>query len=839
MVAVISWFLIVTLIGGLTWPLAFRLLPGLPDRGYMLSRALGLLLVGYVFWMLVSLGFSRNTPGGILLAMAIIGGLSIWAYLGREDKSEGISTWLREHHRVVIVAEALFLIAFAGWTFVRAYNPDIAGTEKPMELAFLNGIRGSDTFPPRDPWLSGYAISYYYFGYVIIAMLADLSNVSSGVAFNLAIALLFALTLLGSYGLVYNLVAARRRSAMPNRMPSGEVVSSLLGPLFVGVVGNWQGLFELLHALNVRFLGEGFWRWLDIEDINMPAATRLWPPDVWRNWWWWRASRVIHDRDAAGISIGLQPIDEFPFFSFLLGDMHPHVLALPFVLMTLGMALNVALQRERLTRLQFGLYAVCFGGLAFLNTWDLPIYLFVMVGALVVRRIRLRGWFEVADLRDPLMTGFAIAVAGMMAYLPWLVSFSSQAGGILPNAIFATRLHQFLVMFGVFLPIIVWFLADRGVAAWHSADWGTGVLLGIAILAMLITLTTLLGALILRAEPAVQAFAVMSAGHPVEGQTPEVIASLVPHAVRTIILHRLTHPLTPLALLAILIVTLAVLLPKPMSNRLIMSRPTDDPALDTPTSFILVLILTGTLLTLGPEFVYLRDNFGQRLNTIFKFYYAAWIVWAIAAAYAIHVIAERRSPFIRITLVVVTSTLVLAGMIYPLLALPSKTGNFTRTDGQPPPTLDGIAYIQQLYPDDYRGISWLQQNAEAEAVVLEAVGGAYSYYGRVSSATGLPTVLGWANHERQWRGTRYDEMAGTREQDVQEIYRSPNIQRAMDLIRQYNVTYIFIGTLERNPEYASPAGLEKFDRYLTAVYRDGNVVIYHANLPRVEEVELP
>ena len=85
----------------------------------------------------------------------------------------------------MVSVEALFLLAFAAWAFVRAANPEAVGTEKPMELAFINAILRSPAFPPHDPWLSGYAISYYYFGYVLVAMLAKTGGTSGGVAFNL------------------------------------------------------------------------------------------------------------------------------------------------------------------------------------------------------------------------------------------------------------------------------------------------------------------------------------------------------------------------------------------------------------------------------------------------------------------------------------------------------------------------------------------------------------------------------------------------------------------------------------------------------------------------------
>ncbi len=530
-----------------------------------------------------------------------------------------------------------------------------------------------------------------------------------------------------------------------------------------------------------------------------------------------------------------QPIDEFPFFSFLLGDMHPHVLVLPFVLLVLALAFNVAAQRERMSRVQAGLYVVCFGALAFLNTWDLPIYLFILVGAMLVRRIRTRGWFDAGDVVWPVLAGIGLALGGVLLYLPWYVSFSSQAGGILPNAIFATRFQQFFVMFGPFLVVIVWFLVDRLRAHHDHVDWLNGAVLGLGILVALIVLTAGLGAVALRADPSVQAYVVSSAGLPTDGQSEAAVAAMVPQAVQIIVAHRLSQPLTPLILTALLVVALALLLPRPRGGD--VTEDHTQPPFSASTGFVLVLIVTGLLLTLGPEFVYLRDNFGQRLNTIFKFYYATWIAWAIASAYAVHVIISRRNAVSRVAFPAILTVFVLAGMVYPALSLPTKTGNFTRAEGEPPPTLDGIDYIRQQNPGDYAGIEWLIHNAKPGAVVLEAVGGPYSYYARVSMATGLPTILGWPNHEAQWRGAHYGELAGTREQDVREIYNTLSIDRARQLLQQYNVTYIFIGSLERNPTYASAAGLEKFDRYLTPVFRAEGVSIYRADEPLAQEAQ--
>ena len=167
------WYLLITLVGWLTFPLAYRLFPALAERGFSLARPLGLLVWGYVFWMMASLGLIQNDGGGLLLALVVLAAVS-GATLRRKETRQALREWLRSNVRMIGTVEILFFLAFAAWAFVRASNPNIevSGGEKTMELAFINAILRSPTFPPHDPWLSGYAISYYYFGYVITAMLA-------------------------------------------------------------------------------------------------------------------------------------------------------------------------------------------------------------------------------------------------------------------------------------------------------------------------------------------------------------------------------------------------------------------------------------------------------------------------------------------------------------------------------------------------------------------------------------------------------------------------------------------------------------------------------------------
>ncbi|HLB64085.1 MAG TPA: DUF2298 domain-containing protein, partial [Anaerolineales bacterium] len=336
----IAWWIASGVLGLAALPAAQRLFSRLPDRGYGLSRSLGILGAGYLFWMGGSLGLLRNDVGGALLG--VLGLLGASMAIGRRWTE--IRAWITEHWRTAIVMEAVFGLAFVAWVFVRANNPEIANTEKPMELAFLNAILRSSRFPPYDPWLSGHAISYYHFGYILLAFLSRLTATPSQIAFNLGNALWFALTALATYSILYNLLSAGSRRRLG---------AALLGPLFVLITGNLEGLFEVLHSKHIfwRTQADGaltsrFWEWLNLGDlVRPPALAPSWLPQ--RFWMWWQASRVVNDVDLANVTVDVSPIDEFPYFSFLLADNHPHLLALPFVLLAVSFALQIFLGGKR------------------------------------------------------------------------------------------------------------------------------------------------------------------------------------------------------------------------------------------------------------------------------------------------------------------------------------------------------------------------------------------------------------------------------------------------------------------------------------------------------------
>jgi uncharacterized membrane protein len=242
-----------------------------------------------------------------------------------------------------------------------------------------------------------------------------------------------------------------------------------------------------------------------------------------------------------------------------------------------------------------------------------------------------------------------------------------------------------------------------------------------------------------------------------------------------------------------------------------------DEAGASPVPFVCILIATGALLILGPEFVYLRDLFEDRMNTVFKFYFAAWNLWALAAAFALAELWPRdwRPRSLRRAGLVVP---LCVGLVYPVLA------TWTKTDGFRPyrqATLDGTAYLAETSPSEHDAMEWIRGNVDS-GVIAEAVGGSYTAFGRVSAHTGVPTVIGWPFHEIQWRGE--GTLLGVREADIQRLYQTRDWTETLAILDQYGIDYVYVGSLE-HAAY-DPVVLRKFQAFMDVVYQNSDVMIF-------------
>lgn len=886
MLSFILWYLAVSLFGLLALPLTFRFFEHLPDRGYAFSKPLGVLGFSYLFWISGSLGLLRNNAGGLFLALILLAGMGALAARGRGLAA--IRDWLREQRRYVFLVELLFLTAFAGWALVRAYDPNIFGTEKPMEFMFINSILRSPNFPPHDAWLSGHAISYYYFGYVIIAALARLTGAASAVAFNLGLALLFALTAVAALGVTVNLIglARRLRSPVLQQSPASLPAAfwpALLGPLLVLLVGNFYGALELAHdngllartqvpavyydfgdvqgdsieaagPPGVRAGLINFWRWLDLKRLDTPPPSGQAGVDLDLEEWFF-AARVVHDRNLIGVET--EAIDENPAFSFVLGDMHPHVLALPFVILSIGLALewllwgrelaleSAAESPPRFPPLDWLLFSgVLLGGLAAINTWDFPIYWFLVLIALVIGLGSGWGWQGLVRAWSyPMKAGASLLITGVLLYFPFYLTFQSQAGGILPNLIYPTRFQQTFVMFGPVLLGVSLFLGWCALRRRERLDGRAAVFSGLGIVALLALAVGLLTGMASLNPTAVdfvdQVIAPLSRDQAWrllwQRRLVDSLATIYPAAVIGLSMGLLVGALRRIVSVrepAALPVDRGSAPPLPVKNNphpAVNPHPRPNPGLNpdldmpAPPALLMALamVLTGALLLIGPEFLYLRDNFGTRMNTLFKFYFQAWVLWALVSAFGLWYLFAWGGRLAKWFSGIVMALAIVLGLIYTYGGIVAKTGGFAE-----PPTLDGMAYFARSYPNDWAAIQWLDENVDDAPVILEGTRGAYWVEGRssrISMATGLPTVMGWVNHESQWRGP-YFSLVADREGDIRTIYQSRSWEVTKALLDRYDVKYVLVSDLER--EFYQPVFDRKFEAFMEPVYQVGDVTIY-------------
>jgi uncharacterized membrane protein len=213
------------------------------------------------------------------------------------------------------------------------------------------------------------------------------------------------------------------------------------------------------------------------------------------------------------------------------------------------------------------------------------------------------------------------------------------------------------------------------------------------------------------------------------------------------------------------------------------------------------------------------------MNTVFKFYYQAWIIWGAMAAFAAWSLV-RRIPLRRVAVaawMIPTGVLLVGALVYPVAAL---------TQGvpwaAPGSTLDGLAFLKDRYGDEYAAELWIEANVPPSDAVLTAVGSSYQdETGRVAAVTGRPTLLGWdGSHERLWRIGSADALAAIseREKNVPTIYQTTDFVLADQLLSRYGIRYVFVGPVERTL-YPGP-GLEKFTRGMSLLFEHGSVEIF-------------
>ncbi|MBE7559616.1 hypothetical protein HS125_11950 [bacterium] len=876
------WFFFFQLLALVGFPIVFMFARHLPDAGWGLSRPLAMLLLGYGAWIIPSLGWAPFSRGLTLALFAVILGAS--AYAAWRQRA-AIAEAITQRWKWMLGCELVYLAIFGFYLTIRMHNPDVYWGEKPMDLSFLAATYRSEYFPLRDPWYAGHAVNYYYLGHTLVAATGKLLNIGVEFLYNLAAATVPALVGAAAFSIILH--ACRRAWAATagaylltvggslwsaaiwfyNHSPQFRTDNSryheLARRVFVDGNVDWSAAFG--HLWQILKSGVIFYSGPPIQEARFDDG------------FFWRAGHDIipNTRTAA---------NEFPSWTYLFADLHAHMLVMPLVLLFIGTALAMlglpADRRPHRRWCALGCLSLTLGAIICVNTWDLPASALLLLFVLLWQMFHVkhsnqlplnagtwgrRALLAAGNLGFSVILPLGMVVIGAFAlYAPFHVNFVSRVevglGAVQRSWGSNTPPDIFALIFGAMLFFVAWYLIARlwqpnieedatacsllNEGGWvgsnaaassrsprsllNKGGWGGSPEADVW-RARFIRLC-LFAALLL--------FGLLASRY---YSLPSVRQALVN-------IHHLTHPVTlDYRLLALLLPFVVWAMWYGLASR----RPGE--------AATAALAWVGLGIAAGVEFFFIQETWGypeHRYNTVFKFYLQVWTYLALAAGAAMGLLIRFRSrpesddlPAQARRLGRTALVLFGFGVLLPLTLVFPIVGSYTitrgigsKTNNGDIPGLDGLSWFKKQDPDNYWAMKWLTFNIPGQPTVLEAPGTSYWHEtSRISTMTGLPTILGWPHHSKE--RSHPDPEVSQRERDAIAIYSSQDKRRVVRLLQDYGVDYIYVGAQELR-RFGNVH--RKFSRYgdvLDVVYRRGEYGVYQVRrnlsaeyMTEVEEV---
>ena len=314
----LKWILVLQIIGIIGFPLSYFLFKNLRSVGIGFSKPIGIIILCSSYWLISNIPvFPMGYTSLIIWSLFLLSLSLIFLFINRKE----FTLIIKQNKYLFLTIEVIFFLVFFFWIFIRFLDPNIVGTEKPMDFMILNSMMNFSTFPPTDLWYSGEVISYYYFGYWIWGIISILSNIAPNYTYNLSIATVAALTSSSVFGLISMMIRENKGSTRDS------IIVGIVTLFFVLFCTNFHIIWET--STLTGFLNEGFLNWLSIDGLTKRNIG-----DWYLNGGWWRSSRIINFFEN-GQSLDYT-ISEFPLFSFILGDLHPHLMSIPFFILSLA-----------------------------------------------------------------------------------------------------------------------------------------------------------------------------------------------------------------------------------------------------------------------------------------------------------------------------------------------------------------------------------------------------------------------------------------------------------------------------------------------------------------------
>ncbi len=753
----ITWWLTLLAITVSFYPVIGILFHRFHDGGWVFSKSIGLALSGYLMWLLSSLHILKfnhiNTI--VTLVICFLINLCIVAFyykgLPKDHKERRTFSSLYqidiEKVKSMITVEVMFFCVFFIWVYIRGFRPEVSNTESPMDYGFMAAMMRSDYLPAQDIWLSGNAINYYYVGQYMATFLTKLSNVKLELSYNFSLMTVAGIGFSLAYSLVYNVTQTflgditlpKRRSSKPSLPLAAKKINRF-----------WCSLAGLIASISVIFAGNMHYV---IFYYIKPWIQKLIKMEV-SNYWWPDSTRYIGYNPVVEYD---KTIHEFPAYSFILGDLHAHVVNIIFVLSVLGILFAYLLNRKgRMDDLRLGvaikrpgflkeafhpviLLSGFFIGLFHMtNFWDYPIY-FVVCGAIILFSNVVLYQFSLDSIKLTAVQGVLVFAFGELVALPFTLNFDNISPGINFTE-YRTIFYQLLVLWGLPVLIIAYYVIARyrdlkieGYITKKGSEYYT------------------------------------------KKQAKKKKILTEEDRDTTIIVFR------------------------GEKNKLYQFIE----HLQIADLFMVTIGLCAIGLILLPEIIYVEDIYQnyRRANTMFKLTYQGFIMFGLAMGYILVRGIRYARTIVRRIAAIVGLLLLLWTMYYPVTAINMWQGNIFKTENYK--GLDSIKFMETRCSDDYQAIYWFNENVEGTSVIVEGYGASYSKHNRISAFTGLPSIIGWQTHEQLWRsGDVSDDDDGfppiitERQEDVTSIYTSQDKNEILYYLKKYDVDYIYLGSME-------------------------------------------
>jgi len=383
---IINWWLTIFFVGLINVPLTWLIFKKFIDRGYGFSKTLGVLFSSFIVFLLSIFHLFPFSTFIIYFSLFLLLCFNIYVISTHRERffRDLLKSW-----RVIIFQEILFMGGLILWSLVRGYQPGINGLEKFMDFGFINSLLRSEYLPPTDMWFAGESINYYWYGHFVTAFLTKLSQIPSGITYNLMLATILGLGLTSAFSISSSLVQSLRLNLNKKVVLMAGIISAIL----LIFAGNFHTpYFALKNGKDT------YW---------YPDATRFigYNPDT--------NDKTIH---------------EFPMYSFVVSDLHAHLINFPFVLLYIALLFRTLSKKKRLIA-DYVLTGFVLGVMFMTNAWDFANYSLVTGIATLLFALKRRGLKLISFFESGVST-ISIVFIGLVTTVPFLLNFDSIAQGV-------------------------------------------------------------------------------------------------------------------------------------------------------------------------------------------------------------------------------------------------------------------------------------------------------------------------------------------------------------------------------------------------------------------------